>query len=137
MSCSSSLKFQYFVVLIPFCNLRNHWFIYCIILLCICISYYFQYLSWPEVILESDDVLSIDLEDPDFNSIFIGAMTKEHPRHSDIVGTSVYKKFLKEVKTFSIKCAKYLQTNINASVKKMMLLCLWHFFVCLKDTKLR
>ena len=31
---------------------------------------------------ESDDVLSIDLEDPDdlkdFNSIFIGAMTKEY-----------------------------------------------------------
>ena len=60
----------------PFCNLRNHWFIYCIILLCVCIAYYFQYLSWPEVISESDDVLSIDLEDPDFNSIFIGAMTK-------------------------------------------------------------
>ena len=40
-------------------------------------------------------MLSIDLEDPDFNRIFIGAMTKEHPRDSDIVGTSEYKKFLK------------------------------------------
>ena len=63
-------------------------------------------------------MLSIDLEDPDFNSIFIGAMSKEHPRDSDIVGTSEYKKFLKEVRPFSIKCARYWQTNINASIKK-------------------
>ena len=63
-------------------------------------------------------MLSIDLEDPDFNSIFIGAMTKEHPGDSDIVGTCEYKNFLKEVRPFSIKCLKYLQTNINASVKK-------------------
>ena len=62
MPCSSSLQFQYFVVLIAFCNLRNHWFIYCIILLCVCIAYYFQYLSWPEVVSESHDVLSINLE---------------------------------------------------------------------------
>ena len=87
-------------------------------MLCVYIAYYFQYLSWPKVISESDDALSIDLEDPDFNSIFIGAMTKEHLRDSDIAGTSEYKKFLKEVRPFSIKCAKYLQTNINASVKK-------------------
>ena len=43
---------------------------------------------------ESDDVLSIDLEDPDdlkdFNSMFIGAMTKEYARDSDIIGTSDY-----------------------------------------------
>ena len=64
-------------------------------------------------------MLSIDLEDPDFNSIIIGAMTKEHPRDSDIVGTSEYKKFLKEVRPFSIKLSKYLQTNINANVKKL------------------
>ena len=64
-------------------------------------------------------MLSIDLEDPDFNSIFIGAMTKEHPRDSDIVGTSEYKKFLKDVRPFSIKCAKYLQTNINSRVKNL------------------
>ena len=63
-------------------------------------------------------MLSVDLEDPDFSSIFIGAMNKEHPRDSDIIGTSMYKKFLKEVRRFSIKCAKYLQTNINASVKR-------------------
>ena len=37
-----------------------------------------------EVISESDDVLSIDLEDPDvfkeFNSIFIGAMAKRYAK---------------------------------------------------------
>ena len=72
----------------------------------------------PEFISESDNKLSFDLEDPDFNSIFIGAMTKQHSRDSDIVGTSEYKKLLKEVRPFSIKCAKYVETNVNASVKK-------------------
>ena len=47
-----------------------------------------------EVISESDDVLSIDLQDPDvskdFNSIFIVAVTKQHARDSDIIGTSNY-----------------------------------------------
>ena len=46
------------------------------------------------VIAESDDVLNIDLEDPDvlkyFNSIFIGAMAKQYTRDSDIIGTSEY-----------------------------------------------
>ena len=54
----------------------------------------------PEVISESDGELSIDLEDPDvlrdFNSIFIGAMTKQYARDSDIIGTSDYKKFSKK-----------------------------------------
>ena len=56
---------------------------------------------------ESDDVLFVDLEDPDvlkdFNSIFIEAMTRQYARDSDIVGISEYN---------------------------------WHFFACLKDTKL-
>ena len=47
-----------------------------------------------EVISESDDVLSIDLQDPDvlkdFNSIFIGAIKKQYARDSDIIGTSGY-----------------------------------------------
>ena len=47
-----------------------------------------------DVIAESDDVLSIDLEDPvvwkDFNSVFIGAMTNQHARDSDIIETSDY-----------------------------------------------
>ena len=47
-----------------------------------------------EVISESDDVLGIDFEDPDvlkdFNSIFIGAMTKQYARDSDIIGISDY-----------------------------------------------
>ena len=47
-----------------------------------------------ELISESDDVLSIDLEDPnvlkDFNSIFIGTIIKEYARDSDIIGISEY-----------------------------------------------
>ena len=47
-----------------------------------------------EVISESDDVLGIDFEDPDVlkdcNSIFIGAMTKQYARDSDIIGISDY-----------------------------------------------
>ena len=47
-----------------------------------------------EVTSESDDVLSIDLEYPDvlkdFTSIFIGTMTKQYARDSDIIGTSEY-----------------------------------------------
>ena len=39
-------------------------------------------------------MLSIDLEDPDvlkdFNSMFIGAMTKQYARDSDIIGISEY-----------------------------------------------
>ena len=45
-----------------------------------------------EVISEAGDVLNIDLEDrdiwKDFNSIFIGAMTKQYARDSDIIGIS-------------------------------------------------
>ena len=47
-----------------------------------------------EVISVSDDVLSIDLDDPDvlnnFKSIFIGAMTKQYVRDCDIIGTFEY-----------------------------------------------
>ena len=61
-------------------------------------------------------MLSIDLEGPDiskdFNSIFIGAMTKQYARDSDIIGTSEYKTFLKEVGNLFIKCAKYLQASM-------------------------
>ena len=46
----------------------------------------------PEVISESHDVLSIDLDDPDFlkylTSIFTGAMTKQYARDSDIISTT-------------------------------------------------
>ena len=52
-----------------------------------------------EVISQSDDMQSINLEDPhvlkNFNIIFIGAMTKQYARDSDIIGSSKYKKFLK------------------------------------------
>ena len=45
----------------------------------------------PEVISESDGVQSVYLEDPDvlkdFESIFIGTMTKQYARNSGIIGT--------------------------------------------------
>ena len=45
----------------------------------------------PEVISESDGVQSVNLEDPDvlkdFESIFIGTMTKQYARNSGIIGT--------------------------------------------------
>ena len=70
----------------------------------------------PEIIASSDDVLSIDLEDPDilkdYNSIFIGGMTKQYARSNDIIGTPVFKKFLKEVRNFYVRCAKYLQASM-------------------------
>ena len=60
-----------------------------------------------EVISEYDDVLSIDLEGSDFlkdfNSIFVGAITKQHTR--EIIQTSELKKLLTEVGAFFIKCA--------------------------------
>ena len=46
------------------------------------------------------------------NSIFIGVMTKQSARDNDITETSEYKKFLKKVRAFFIKCAKYLQTSM-------------------------
>ena len=46
------------------------------------------------------------------NSIFIGVITKQYARDSDIIENSEYKKFLNEVRTFFIKCAKYLQTSM-------------------------
>ena len=56
-----------------YCSLRSRFFLF-------------------EVISESGDVLSIDIEDPDvlkdFNCIFVGAMTKQYARGSDIIGTS-------------------------------------------------
>ena len=84
-----------------------------------------------EVISESDDVLSIDLEDPDglkdFKSIFIRAMTKLCARGSEIIGTSEYKKCLTEARAFFTKCAKYLKTSMpvlkNDFIKSLTFLC--------------
>ena len=92
----------------------------------------------PEVITEPDCAQSIDLKDPDvlkdFNSVFIGTMTKQYARDSHIIGTSEYKKFLREVRAFFIKCAKYLQASIsvlkNDVIKSLT-------FLRLQDAKLR
>ena len=39
-------------------------------------------------------------------------MTKHYARDSDIIGTSEYKKLIKEVRIFFIKRAKYLQISM-------------------------
>ena len=39
-------------------------------------------------------------------------MTKQYARDTDIIGTSQYKKFLKEGKKFYITCSKYLQKSM-------------------------
>ena len=61
-------------------------------------------------------------------------MTKQYAMDSDIMGTSEYKKFLKEVKAFFIKCAKYLQASMsvlkNDVIKSLT-------FLRLQDAKLR
>ena len=55
-------------------------------------------------------------------------MTKQYARDNDIIETSHYKKFLKEVRTVSIKYAKYLQTSMpvlkNVVIKPLTLPCL-------------
>ena len=70
----------------------------------------------PEVISAADDLLEIDLEDSsnlrDSNVIFIGMTTKQYARSNDMIGTYVYKKFLKECKDFYIKCGTYLQKSV-------------------------
>ena len=70
----------------------------------------------PQVISSSEDSTHIDLDNRDFlrndDEIFIGTMTKQHARDSDIIGTSQHQKFLKECKKFYMTCTKYLQTSM-------------------------
>ena len=42
----------------------------------------------------------------------MGTMTKEYAKESDIIETSEYKTFVKEVRVFFIKCAKYLKASM-------------------------
>ena len=62
----------------------------------------------PEVISAPDDLLEIDHEDSsnltDSNVIFIGMTTKQYAWSNDMIGTYVYRKFLKECKNFYTKC---------------------------------
>ena len=59
------------------------------------------------------------------DSIFTGVMTKQYARDNDITETSEYKTFLKEVRAFFIKCAKYSQTSMpvlkNGVIKSLTL----------------
>ena len=72
----------------------------------------------PQVISSSEELTHIDLDNPDFlrsdDEIFIGAMSKQYAQDSDIIGTSQYKKFLKECKKFYDM--HQVLANINASV---------------------
>ena len=69
--------------------------------LCFCRSLLSRFILH-EVISESDNVFSNDLEEPDvlkdFNSMFIGKMTKLFTRDRHIIVASQYKKFWKEVR---------------------------------------
>ena len=60
-------------------------------------------------------MVSIDLKDPDFltgfDSIFIEAMTKQYAMDSDIIGTSEYKTFFREVKAFSLEAHSQVWDN--------------------------
>ena len=62
----------------------------------------------PEVISAADDLLEIDHEDSsnltDSNVIFIRMTTKQYAWSNDMIGTYVYRKFLKEYKNFYTKC---------------------------------
>ena len=40
-------------------------------------------------------------------------MTKQYARESEIIRTSEYKKFFKEVRAIFIKCVKYLRTSLK------------------------
>ena len=70
----------------------------------------------PEIISSSKDILSINLDDPKFlkndHQIFIGALNKQYVQDIDIIGTTQYKKFLKESRKFYIACTKYLQISM-------------------------
>ena len=78
----------------------------------------------PEVIASTDDVLNIDLDDPsilkDYENVFIGLMTKQFARDSDILGTPKYRKFLKEARSFYMKCVKYMQTSMPVFRSKII-----------------
>ena len=47
-------------------------------------------------------------------------MTEQFARDNDIIETSEYKTFLKEVRAFFIKCTKYLQTSIPVLKKDVI-----------------
>ena len=78
----------------------------------------------PEVIASTDDVLNIDLDDPsilkDYENVFIGLMTKQFARDSDILGTPKYRKFLNEARSFYMKCVKYMQTSMPVFRSKII-----------------
>ena len=71
----------------------------------------------PEVISSTDDILSIDIEDPinlkDNKDLFLGIMTKQCAWRCDLIGTTKYNKFLKEVRLFYMKCASYLKSSMS------------------------
>ena len=78
----------------------------------------------PEVIASADDLLNIDLDDPsilkDYENVFIGLMTKQFARDSDILGTPKYRKFLNEARSFYTKCVKYMQTSMPVFRSKII-----------------
>ena len=70
----------------------------------------------PEVISLTDDIQSIEIEDPinlkDNKVLFLGIMTKQYARGCNLIGTTKYNKFLKEVRLFYMKCASNLKSSM-------------------------
>ena len=74
----------------------------------------------PHILAQSDDILSIDVEDStnykESLSVHTGYSTKQYPPSKDLVETSKYTKFLKDIQTFHVKTCSYL-------LKSMSVLC--------------
>ena len=126
----SSLQFQYLIVLIPFCRLRNHWFTYCIILLCVRIAHYFKDLSYLKLSQNQIMCQVLFLRTLMFWRILTVYLLEQWPSSMQETVTSMEppstKKILK-VKAFFIKCAKYLQTSFpvfkNNVIKSLTRIC--------------
>ena len=75
----------------------------------------------PEVITESTDILSIDIDysenHKDLSSIHVGFLTKQYALLYDLIGTVKYTKSLKEAKQFFIGSCKYLLKSLSILLK--------------------
>ena len=70
----------------------------------------------PHITTQSDYIFSIDIEDStnyeESSSAHIGFSTKHYALSKDLVETSKYTKFLKEVQKFYVKTCSYLLESI-------------------------
>ena len=71
----------------------------------------------PEVTSSTDDILSIDIEDPitlkDGKDLFLEIMTKQYARWLGLTATTKYNKLLKEFRLSYMKCTSYLKKSMT------------------------